>query len=116
MTLVKRSPGGMSARHASKVTGCQVLCQAKGPTGTREAGVPMLAPKVKRWVKRSKNATYQGSALAMASWVKVGSESMNADRGMLAYSSRLNHDPPERFRNRSASAQYRRTSSADRPW
>ena len=86
-----------------------------GPTGTGDAGVPIFAPKVKRCVNRSKNATYQGSALAMASCVKVGSESMNADFGIRAYSSRQNQEPPDRFRKRSASAQYSRTSAADRP-
>ena len=76
-----------------------------------DAAVPMLAPKVNRWSKRVKNSTYQGSALAMASWVNAGSESMNADRGIRAYSSRQNHDPPDRLRKRSASAAKRLTTS-----
>ena len=103
------------ARQSSSVTGCQVLCHVKSPTGTGDAGVPMFAPKVKRWSKRWKNSTYHGSALAMASCVNAGSESMNAFCGIRAYSSRQNHEPPDRFRNRSASAQKRRTSSALRP-
>ena len=35
--------------------------------------------------------------------------------GMRAYSSRQNQEPPDRLMNRSASAAYRRTSSALRP-
>ena len=75
----------------------------------------MFAPNVKRCEKRWKNWTYHGSALAMASCVNAGSESMKAVRGMRAYSSRQNHDPPERLMKRSASAQKRLTSSALRP-
>ena len=58
----------------------------------------MFEPNVNRRSNRSKNSTYQGSALAIASCVKAGSESMNALRGMRAYSSRQNQDPPDRFR------------------
>ena len=92
------SPGGTAGRQSSSVTGCQVLCHRKSPTGTGQAGVPMFEPNVNRWPNRWKNSTYHGSALAMASWVKAGSESMNALRGMRAYSSRQNQDPPDRFR------------------
>src|SRR5580765_1244074 len=98
------------------VMGCQVLCQVNGPVGTVDAGVPMLEPKVNKWSKRWKNSTYHGSAFAMASCVNAGSESMKALCGMRAYSSRQNHDPPDRLMNTSASAQNLRTSSAPRPW
>ena len=104
-----------SVAQSVSVTGCQVWCQLKSPTGTAHAGVPMLDPKVKRWVKRWKNSTYQGSALAMASCVKAGSESMKARFGIRAYSSRQNHDPPERLMKRSASAQKRCTVSRGAP-
>src|SRR5262249_34823722 len=102
--VVKRSSGGPAASQSSIVIGCQVLCQVKSPVGIGDAGVPMLAPKVNRWSKRSKNATYHGSAFAIASWGNAGSESTNTLRGIAAYSSRQNHDPPERLMNRSASA------------
>jgi hypothetical protein len=92
-------------RHSSIVTGCHVLCQANAPTGTADAGVPTFRPKVKRRSKRLKNSTYHGSALAIASCVKAGSESMNALCGMRSYSSRQNHDPPDRLMKRSAPAQ-----------
>src|SRR5262245_45765054 len=105
MTEVKRSCGATVDRQSSSVTGCQVLCQVNDPVGTGEAAVPMLLPKVNRRSNRSKNATYHGSALAIASCVKAGSESMNALWRIRAYSSRQNQDPPERFRNRSARSQ-----------
>jgi hypothetical protein len=105
MTVVNRSPAGRSLRHSSRVTGCHVLRQVKSPTGTGDAFVPMFDPKVNSRSNRWKNATYHGSAFAIASCVNAGSESMNALRGMRAYSSRQNHEPPERFRKRSASAQ-----------
>src|SRR4249920_1685358 len=105
ITVVNRSPGGVRDRQSSSVTGCHVLCHLKSPTGMEDAGVPMLAPNVKRRSNCLKNATYHGSALAIASCVKAGSESMNALRGIRAYSSRQNHDPPERLRYRSASSQ-----------
>src|SRR4051812_47189642 len=104
MTEVKRSRGAAAGRQSSIVIGCQVLCQTKSPVGTRDAGVPMFEPKVKRWSKRRKNSTYHGSAFAIASWVKAGSESTKTLRGMRAYSSRQNQEPPDRLMNRSASA------------
>src|SRR3954462_1396629 len=102
MTVVNRSRGAQPLRQSSIVIGCQVLCQVKSPVGIGEAGVPMFAPKVNRRSKPRKNATYQGSPLAIASWVNAGSESTNTLRGIRAYSSRQNHDPPERLMNRSA--------------
>src|SRR6266576_6125719 len=96
--------------------GCHVLCHTKLPTGTEDAGVPIFAPKVNKWLNCWKKLTYQGSAFAIASCVNAGSESMNALRGIAKYSSRQNHDPPERFIKRSASAQNRRTSSTLCPW
>jgi hypothetical protein len=55
------------------------------PVGISDAGVPTFAPNVNRRSKRSKNATYHGSAFAMASWVKAGSESMKIFRAIRAY-------------------------------
>src|SRR4051794_18583793 len=115
MTLVNRSPGGVAVRQSSRVIGCQVLRQVKSPTGTGERGVPMFEPNVNNRSKRWKKDTYQGSALASASWVNAGSESMNIFRGIRKYSSRQNHAPPDRLMKRSASAANRRTSSALRP-
>src|SRR6185369_12544458 len=91
-------------RHSSRVTGCHVLCHVNLPTGTGDAGVPMFDPNVNRCVNCSKKPTYQGSAFAMASCVNAGSESMNTLRGIRKYSSRQNHDPPDRLMNKSASA------------
>ena len=104
ITVVKRSRGARSARQSSIVIGCHVLCQVKAPVGIGEAGVPMLDPKVKRWSKRRKNSTYHGSALAIASCVNAGSESMNTLRGIRVYSSRQNQEPPDRLMKRSAPA------------
>src|SRR5260221_14329683 len=104
MTDVKRSRGAVSARQSSIVIGCQVLCQMKSPVGTNEAGVPMFEPKVNRGSKRRKNSTYHGSAFAIASCVNAGSEATKTLRGMRAYSSRQNQEPPDRLMNRSASA------------
>ena len=84
ITVVNRSPAAARlGAPSSVVTGCQVLCQVKPPVGTSLAGVPMLAPKVNRWSKPLKNSTYHPSALAMASWVKTGSESMKTLCGIL---------------------------------
>ena len=116
ITVVNRScAAGVSVRHSAVTTGCQVFCQWKSPVGTSQRGVPILAPKVNRWSNRRKKSTYQGTPLAIASCVKTGSESMNTRRGMRAYSSRQNHVPPDRLISRSASAQYARTASFDRP-
>src|SRR5215831_220399 len=111
MTVVKRSRTARAARQSSSVTGCHVLCHVKLPTGTDDAGVPMFDPKVNRCVNCLKKFTYHGSALAMASCVNAGSESMNTLRGTAKYSSRQNQDPPERFIKRSASPANRRTAS-----
>ena len=74
------------------------MCQVKSPTGTSQAGVPMLAPKVKRCVNRRKNSTYHESFVcAIDSCVNAGSESMKARRGMAAYSSRQDQEPPDRL-------------------
>src|SRR5579872_4114700 len=97
MIVVKRSRGATRGCQSSIVTGCQVLCQVKEPTGTGEADVPMLEPNVNRRSKRRKKSTYQVSAFAMASCVKAGSESMNTFRGIRAYSSRQNHEPPDKL-------------------
>jgi hypothetical protein len=105
ITLVKQSPGGTLACQSAIVIGCQVLCQVNAPVGIGDAGVPMFAPKVNRWSNRRKNSTYHGSALAIASCVNAGSESTKILRGIRAYSSRQNHEPPDRLMNRSASAQ-----------
>ena len=105
MTVVKRSRGVAFERQSSKVIGCQVLCHVNAPIGMGDMGVPTFAPKVKRRSNALKNSTYHGSALAIASWVNAGSESMNALRGIRAYSSRQNQEPPDKLRNRSASAQ-----------
>src|SRR4051812_18970514 len=107
MTDEKRSSNGCRFSQSCKVTGCHVLCQTKSPTGTGDAGVPMFEPNVKRWSKVLKNVTYHGTAFAIASCVKAGSESMNARRGIRRYSSRQNHEPPNRSRYKSASAQNR---------
>src|SRR5581483_11545588 len=115
MTDEKRSSGAISVRHSSIVIGCHVLCHSNAPVGIVDAEVPMFAPKVNNRSKRWKKSTYHGSALAIASWVKAGSESMNALWGMRAYSSRQNHEPPDKFRNKSAPRQYSRTCSALRP-
>ena len=117
MIVVKQSPAGTAEGcHWSMTTGCQVLCQANSPVTMSHAGVPMLAPKVKRCVNPRKNSTYHGSPLANASCVKTGSESMKMRRGIRAYSSRQNHEPPDRFTNKSASAQNARTVSREAPW
>src|SRR5437879_2760659 len=116
ITVVKRSRGFTSVRQSDNVIGCHVLCHVKSPVGIGDAGVPMLAPKVKRRSKRRKNATYQGSAFAMASCVNAGSESMKILLGMRAYSSRQNHDPPDKLMNRSASFANCLTAAASRPW
>src|SRR4029077_10911594 len=115
ITLVNRSRGGAAVRQSSMVIGCQVLCHVKVPVGIGDAGVPILDPNVKRRSNRSKNATYHGSAFAIASCVNAGSESTNTLCGMRAYSSRQNQDPPDRLMKRSASAAKRRTSPALRP-
>src|SRR6266498_5408709 len=104
MIVVNRSPGAMLGRQSFIVIGCHVLCQVNAPIGIAEAGVPIFAPKVNRRSNRWKNSTYHGTPFAIASWVNAGSESMNTLRGIRAYSSRQNHDPPERLMNRSASA------------
>jgi hypothetical protein len=70
------------------------LVHWKAPTGTSLDGVPMFEPNVNRCVKRVKKSTYHGSFFASESCVNAGSESMNALRGMRAYSSRQNHEPP----------------------
>ena len=117
ITVVNRSrAAGASVRQSSVTTGCHVFCQRNSPVGTSQPGVPMLAPNVNRWSNPRKKSTYQGTPLAIASWVKTGSESMNTRRGMRAYSSRQNQVPPDRLISRSASAQYARTASFDRPW
>src|ERR1700730_9544261 len=105
ITVVNRSPGGASVRQSASATGCQDLCHVNAPVGIDEAGVPMFDPNVNRWSNVRKNPTYQGSALAIASWVNAGSESMKTLRGMRAYSSRQNQEPPDRLMNRSAPAQ-----------
>ena len=102
-------------RHNPVTTGCQVWCQVKPLVGTAEAGVPMLAPKVKWRSKPRKKFTYHSSPLASASCVNTGSESTNTLRGIAAYSSRQNQDPPERLMNRSASAHQPRTCSCEAP-
>ena len=48
ITLVKFGPGEAVARQSSIVTGCQVLCHLKSPTGTGDASVPMFDPNVNR--------------------------------------------------------------------
>src|SRR5262245_2738187 len=93
ITVVNRSPGVVDVRQSSSVTGCHVFRHLKSPTGMGEAGVPMFAPNVKRRSNCLKNATYHGSAFAIASWVNAGSESMKAFRGMRTYSSRQNQEP-----------------------
>src|SRR5687767_4409021 len=116
ISVVNRSRvGALSVRHRSVTTGCQVGSHAKPLVGTSHEGVPMLAPKVKRWSKPRKNSTYQGSPFAIASWVNTGSESTKTRRGIRAYSSRQNHEPPDRFTSRSASAQYARSASRESP-
>src|SRR3989442_5151008 len=116
ITVVNRSRlGGVSVRQRSETTGCHVLCQVNPPVGTSEAGVPMLAPNVNKRSNPRKKSTYQPSPFAMASWVNTGSESTNTRLGIRAYSSRQNQEPPDRFTNRSASEQYARTSSRERP-
>src|SRR5262245_14846012 len=112
MTVENRSMNERSVCQSPSVIGCQVLCQCKSPRGLLQAGVPMFDPNVNKCEKPWKNFTYQGSALAIASCVNAGSESMNARRGIRVYSSRQNHEPPERLRNRSASAAKARTVSA----
>src|SRR2546427_7349596 len=97
MTVVKRSRGASRVRQSSGVIGCHVLCHVNVPTGIGDAAVPMFAPKVNRRSKRWKKSTYHGSAFAIASCVKAGSESTNTLRGMRRYSSRQNHDPPDRL-------------------
>src|SRR5205085_12670968 len=115
ITEVKRSRGALSARQSSIVIGCHVLCHENSPVGISHAAVPMFEPKVKRWSKCWKNITYHGSAFAIASCVNAGSESMKILCGIPAYSSRQNHEPPDRLMKRSASAANLRTSSAVRP-
>src|SRR5262252_2990066 len=100
MTVVKRSRGADDVCQSSMVIGCQVLFQEKSPTGIEDAGVPMFAPNVNRRSNRLKNSTYQGSALAIASCVNAGSESTKILRGIAAYSSLQNHEPPERLMKR----------------
>src|SRR2546428_14015540 len=102
ITVVNRSRGARVVRQSSIVIGCHVLRHVNGSVGTADAGVPMFEPNVKRWVKCSKNATYHASFFAIASCVNAGSESMKTRCGMPAYSSRQNHDPPERLIKRSA--------------
>jgi len=97
ITLENRLSGVAVVRQSLRVIGCHVECHVKSPTGIADAGVPMFEPNVKRWVKCSKNATYHASFFAIASCVNAGSESMKTRCGMPAYSSRQNHDPPERF-------------------
>jgi hypothetical protein len=116
ITVVKRwRAGGASVRHRSVTMGCHVGCHVKPAVGTSAAEVPMLRPNVNRWSKPRKNFTYQASPLASASCVNTGSLSMKALRGIAKYSSRQNHAPPERFRNRSASRQNSRSLSRDAP-
>src|SRR6185295_1905772 len=76
ITVVKRSRGFTSVRQSPIVIGCHVLCHVNSPVGIGDAGVPMFAPNVNNLSKPLKNSTYQGSALAIASWVKAGSESI----------------------------------------
>src|SRR2546426_5272838 len=117
ITVVNRSPrGGASVRQRLLTTGCHVLYQVNPPVGTSEAGVPMLAPNVNKRSNPRKKSTYQPSPLAIASCVNTGSESTKTRRGIFTYSSRQNQEPPDRFTNRSASEQYARTSSRERPW
>src|SRR5262245_36512300 len=117
MTVVNRSPGGgASLCQRSVMTGCHVLCHVKPLVGMVLAAVPTLAPNVKRWSKVLKNFTYHPSPLAIASCVKTGSESTKTRRGMLRYSSRQNHEPPDKFTNSSASAQKAWTRSRETPW
>ena len=98
MTVVKASlVCGTFVCHRSVITGCHVLCQVNAPVGTSESGVPMLAPKVNSRLNPRKKSQYQPTPFAIANCVNTGSESMNTRRGMRAYSSRQNHDPPERL-------------------
>src|SRR3954468_9852466 len=104
ITVVKRSRGAAAVSQSAIVIGCHVLCQVNSPVGIADAAVPTLAPNVNRWSKRLKKATYHGSAFAMASCVNAGSESTKILCGMAAYSSRQNHEPPDRLMKRSAPA------------
>src|SRR5215467_7756960 len=113
MTDVKWGPAvAVAPLQSSSVTGCHVFRHVNAPVGMSHSAVPMFEPNVKSRSKRWKNSTYHGSAFAIASCVNAGSESTNTLWGIAAYSSRQNHDPPERLMNRSASAAYCRTASA----
>jgi hypothetical protein len=58
----------------------------------------MFAPNVNRWLNFVKKSTYHESFVwAIDSCVNAGSESMKALRGMRAYSSRQNQEPPDRL-------------------
>src|SRR6266545_2311687 len=91
ITVVKHGRGGCAVgSHSSIQTGCQVCSQINGVVGSGQRGVPMLRPKVNSLLNRLKNSTYHGTPSAIANCVKAGSLSMNAEKGMLAYSSRQN--------------------------